>query len=177
MSTEVYKTLVVGPRNVGKSSLVRRFLSDKFSGSYTATVGVAMGVGKFEFPEGRVVLSLVDLGGQESFRSLRNRFYQGAHHVILVFDVTSRKTFDTVPKWFQSLNDGIWISNEEKKSATLVANKIDLTSTRKITTDEALQMASIMSVDYFETSAKTGENVPELFLHAATSCRKQAGRL
>ncbi|MHA1479985.1 MAG: Rab family GTPase [Candidatus Thorarchaeota archaeon] len=170
LSVVVYKCLVVGPRNVGKSSIIRRYLEDIFQESYTATIGVGMNVASFEMPEGKVVLSVVDLGGQQSFSALRNRFYQGAHYVSVVYDVADRETFDAIPKWVESLNQSVCTLGDSIVGA-LVANKIDIESDRVVTKEEGTQLAGVLSLDYFETSAKTGDNISELFIHAASTAQ------
>ena len=170
MSAEIYKCLVVGPRNVGKSSIIRRYLEDVFQETYTATIGVGMNVAALEFPEGKVVLSVVDLGGQQSFAALRNRFYQGAHFVLVVYDVTDKETFDAIPQWVESLNQTVCTMGNSIVGA-LVANKVDKESERVISESEGNQLAGVLSLEYFEASAKTGQNISEIFLHAATSSR------
>ena len=171
LTAEVYKTLIVGPRNVGKTSLVRRYLLGRFETTYTATVGADLSVATLNFPEGTVILSVVDLGGQQTFAALRNRFYQGAHHVILVYDKTDRSTFEDIPKWFETLTEGIRMPSYIFLAGSLVANKADLKDASEVTTEEGHQLADLLSMKYFETSAKTGTNVGEVFIHAATSCR------
>jgi len=156
---------------VGKTSLFRRYLSGKFEPDYTATVGVDMNVATLEFPDGRVVLDVIDLAGQQSFVSLRNRFYQGAHHLILVYDMTDRSTFEEVPKWFQAIAQGACPSGGMLLTGSLVANKADMVQNIQVKTQEGQDLAKMMSMDYFEASAKTGQNVSEIFLHAAVSCR------
>ena len=171
LTTEVYKTLIVGPRNVVKTSLVRRYLLGRFETTYTATVGADLSVATFDFPEGTIVLSVVDLGGQQTFAALRNRFYQGAHHVILVYDRTDRSTFEDIPKWYETLTEGIRMPTYIFLAGSLVANKVDLTDATEVTEEEGRQLADLLSMKYFETSAKTGINVAEIFIHAASSCR------
>ena len=171
LTAEVYKTLIVGPRNVGKSSLVRRYLLGRFETTYTATVGADLSVATFDFPEGTIVLSVVDLGGQQTFAALRNRFYQGAHHVILVYDKTDRSTFEAIPKWYETLTEGIRMPSYIFLAGSLVANKVDLTEDAEVTEEEGRQLAHLLSMKYFEASAKTGVNVAEIFIHAASSCR------
>lgn len=156
---------------MGKTSLFRRYLSGKFEPHYTATVGVAMNVATLEFPDGRVVLDVVDLAGQQSFVSLRNRFYQGAHHLILVYDMTERSTFEEVSKWYDAITQGACPSGGMHLTGSLVGNKADITQKLTVTTQEGQDLAKLLSLEYFEASAKTGQNVSEIFVHAAVSCR------
>jgi small GTP-binding protein len=169
LSAEVFKTLIIGPPNVGKTSLVRRHHVGEFNDAYAATIGVGMNVATFDLPSGKVVLSILDVGGQESFSALRTRFAAGAHHIILVFDLTDRSTFDTIPKWWESIQM-VCTREYGLLGGTLVGNKVDVTDKREVTNEEAKLLADMLCLDYFETSARTGENVAELFLHAASDC-------
>jgi small GTP-binding protein len=171
LSTEVFKIVLAGPRNVGKTSLLRRYLSGKFEPHYTATVGVDMNVATLDFPDGRVVLDVVDLAGQQSFVSLRNRFYQGTHHLILVYDMTDRSTFEEVPKWYDAITQGACPSGAMHLTGSLVGNKVDMVEKTTVTSQEGRGLAKLLALEYFEASAKTGQNVSEIFLHAAASCR------
>jgi small GTP-binding protein len=173
LSGEIYKILLIGPPNVGKTSLVKRFTSGEFEDSYVATVGVSFSVSRMDFPEGRIVMTLLDLGGQESYENLRDRFYQGAHYVILVYDQTDRSTFQEIPKWYETFCRNVCVPQTIFVPGALTANKSDLFKERQVTSDEGRQLANILAWDYFETSAVTGMNVSELFIKAAYSCRRQ----
>ncbi|MGY5874847.1 MAG: Rab family GTPase [Candidatus Thorarchaeota archaeon] len=173
MAVEVYKALIIGPPNVGKTSLLRRYNQGEFSESYSATVGVDMKAQTFEFPDGRIVVTVVDVGGQQSFLGLRNRFFQGAHHVILVFDLSDRATFDEVPNWYSALSDHLCLPDDVHLGGALVGNKADLDESRTVSTLEGQLLADLISFDYFETSAKTGLNVTELFINTATTARER----
>ena len=169
MSAEVFKTLIVGPPNVGKTSLVRRHHVGEFADAYAATIGVGMNVASFDFPDGKVVLSILDVGGQESFSALRTRFAAGSHHIILVFDITDRSTFEQIPQWWESIQT-VCSREYGLLGGTLVGNKIDMKDEREVTHEEAKLLADMLCLEYFETSARTGEKVAELFLHAASDC-------
>ncbi len=172
LPTAVYKALLIGPPNVGKTSLVRRFTQDEFHETYTSTVAAEIRVHAFELPEGRVVLTMVDIGGQQSFLSLRNRFYEGAHYIVLVYDMTDRSTFDVMPTWYSALADTACVATCGPIGGSLVANKCDMRDRRAVSEAEGRALAKMLHFDYFETSAKTGECVAEVFLNAAASARE-----
>ncbi|MBD3405732.1 MAG: GTP-binding protein [Candidatus Lokiarchaeota archaeon] len=174
--TRVYRTLIVGPRNVGKTSLVKRYLYDSFEESYTATVGVDMSVYDLQFPDGRVVVTVLDLAGAQTFQSLKNRFYWDTHHIIAVYDITDKSTFETIPNWYNTISEGLCIPGSLALSGCLVANKVDSRMDNQVDPMEAKLLASLLSWEYYETSAKSGKNVSELFVHAAISCRTNPPR-
>ncbi len=175
LALELYKALVIGPRNVGKSSLVRRYLEDIFTETYTATIGVNMNPANMDFPDGTVVMNIVDLGGQESFSLLRSRFYQGAHHVMLIYDCTERETFDQIVDWYENLALSFCEAAKNPVSGALVGNKCDLKEKMEVSSQEGKQLADVLCLDFFETSAKTGQGVGELFINAATTSRTRFG--
>ncbi|MFW9927172.1 MAG: Rab family GTPase [Candidatus Thorarchaeota archaeon] len=172
MAVELYKAIIVGPPNVGKSSLVRRYQSDEFRETHTSTIGADLSAATFDFPEGRVVLTIADIGGQETFAGLRNQFYQGAHHLIMVYDVTTRSSFERITDLHSALTEKICIQREEFLGGSLVANKSDMADQAQVTEQEGKLLADLLTLKYFATSAKTGMNVSELFHHAAAESRR-----
>ena len=172
MSVELYKAIIVGPPNVGKSSLVRRYQSDEFRETHTATIGADLSAATFEFPEGRVVLTIADIGGQETFAGLRNQFYQGAHHLIMVYDMTDKSTFERITNLHEALTEKICIQRDEFLGGSLVANKADMSDEVEVSSQEGQLLADLLTLKYFETSAKTGMNVSELFHYAAAESRR-----
>jgi len=172
LAIELYKTIIVGPPNVGKSSIVRRYQSDEFRETHTATIGADLSAATFEFPEGRVVLTIADIGGQETFAGLRNQFYQGAHHLIMVYDITDRASFERITDLYEALTEKICIQREEFLGGSLVANKSDMKDEAQVTTQEGQLLADLLTLKFFETSAKTGENVSELFHYAASESHR-----
>ncbi|MDH4214153.1 MAG: GTP-binding protein [Candidatus Thorarchaeota archaeon] len=172
MVAELYKAIIVGAPSVGKSSLVRRYQTNEFREDHTATVAADLSAIAFDFPEGKVVLTVVDVGGQETFAGLRNRFYEGAHHLIMVYDMTNKETFKRITPLHEALTDKICIQRDKFLGGSLVANKCDLKNEAVITEQEGRLLADLLQLDYIETSARTGHNVPEMFLHAATESRR-----
>jgi len=172
MATELYKAIIVGAPSVGKSSLVRRYQTNEFREDHTATVAADLSAMVFDFPEGKVVLTIVDVGGQETFAGLRNRFYEGAHHLIMVYDMTNKETFKRITPLHEALTDKICIQRDKFLGGSLVANKCDLKDEAVITEQEGRLLADLLQLEYIETSARTGHNVPEMFLHAAAESRR-----
>ncbi len=172
MAAELYKAIIVGAPSVGKSSLVRRYQTNEFREDHTATVAADLSAITFDFPEGKVVLTIVDVGGQETFAGLRNRFYEGAHHLIMVYDMTNKETFKRITPLHEALTDKICIQRDKFLGGSLVANKCDLKDEAVITEQEGRLLADLLQLEYIETSARTGHNVPQMFLHAAAESRR-----
>lgn len=171
----LFKIVLIGDAEVGKTTLRKRFLTDVFSDKYQMTIGTEFGVKTLKFllddeGEAQVTFSIMDLAGQEQFGAVRKIFYRGAHGAFVMYDVTNRKSFNHVPLWINEL-----IGNTLKNIPfTIVGNKIDLRPQIPsiVSTEEAQNLVLRLkdekyNVDYIETSAKTGENVQDAFIHIA----------
>ncbi len=172
MAVELYKAIIVGAPSVGKSSLVRRYQTGEFREAHTATIAADLSAITFDFPSGKVVLTVVDVGGQETFAALRNRFYVGAHHLIFVYDMTNKETFKRITPLYEALTEKICIQGDMHLAGSLVANKSDLKSEVVIDEKEGRMLANLLHLEYFETSARTGDNVSEMFLYAASESQR-----
>ncbi len=153
----LFKVIVVGDGAVGKTALTIRFSEGRFQDHYKMTIGVDFAIKMVEIGGRRVKLQIWDTGGQERFSYIRPLYYKGAMAVVYVFDITNRSSFEHLPKWHKEVSDycgGI--------PALLVANKCDLPD-RAVTNPEADQMASQLGGPFYEASAKTGDNVDDLF--------------
>ena len=171
----LFKIVLIGDAEVGKTTLRKRFLTDVFSDKYQMTIGTEFGVKTitFELDNGstvQVTFSIMDLAGQEQFGAVRKIFYRGAHGAFVMYDVTNHESFNHIPMWINEL-----VKNTSKAIPfVVVGNKIDLRSSYDdvITTEEAQELVKKLKmegydVDYIETSAKTGENVRDAFIHIA----------
>jgi small GTP-binding protein len=156
-----FKVLIVGPGAVGKTSILERFVYNRFSENYKLTIGVNFLTKIIDLSgHGIVKLSIWDIGGQERFEMVRTDFYKGAVGAVIVFDLTRMETFNAIEKWL----------NEVRHYAgnipfILIGNKADLLEhfVRVVEKEEAEEFARAHNSTYIETSAKTGENVDEAF--------------
>ncbi|ODM93857.1 Ras-related protein Rab-18-B [Orchesella cincta] len=148
------KILIIGQSGVGKSSLLLRFTDDIFDPDQPATIGVDFKVKTLSIDGNLVKLAIWDTAGQERFRTLTPSYYRGAQGAILVYDVSSRASFERLEPWLQELNTYATKSNIVKM---LVGNKID--KDRVVTREEGLQFARRHSMLFIEASAKSKEGV------------------
>ena len=154
------KLIVVGDFAVGKTSLCKRFALGSFKEDYKPTIGVDIYSSRFEIPnKAKVVLNIWDTAGQERFRKLYPKYYKGAKAALVVYDITSRPTFESVPEWVNSIR-----KNVGDIPIVLVGNKADLEPYRRVKKEEGEEMAKKLDLGSFiETSAKSGENVDKPF--------------
>jgi len=158
----IYKYIIVGDSGVGKTCLLLRMTTKRYEPTYDMTIGVDFGQYEYDYGDKLIKLQIWDTAGQESFRSITRAYYRGAVCAILVYDVTSRHSFESIRGW---LSDIYLYSNYDNHiTIVLVANKIDATQRRVVSTEEGKNLAMEYKIIYYETSAKTGDNVSNIFL-------------
>lgn len=159
----VFKIVAVGQGGVGKTSLIRRWAYDKFDSSYVQTLGVDFSTKEIVASRSeRVKLVCVDTAGQEYYGRIRPGYYSGANGAFIVFDLTNRNSFESLPKWVAELRKYL-----PEVPIAIVGNKLDLTEeegVRRATKAEAEAFAAENGMSYFETSAKVGEGVDVVFV-------------
>ena len=155
----IVKITLLGEKNVGKTSLVYRYIENKFRESYKATLGVNLLKKDMDVDCNSVSAQVWDLGGQESFRSLRKLYLEGSNGALVMFDLTERKTFDKLNEWIESFRE-----SRGEQPIVLIGNKSDLENQRKVTDKEASNFAKDNNIELILTSAKTGQNVEEAFI-------------
>ena len=155
-----FKILLLGDSSVGKTCFLKRYTDNTFQDAYLSTIGFDF---KFKFvtlDNGKTVkVQLWDTAGQERFRTIAKSYYKGAHGIILIYDVTNRKTYDNIKKWLNQIKE----EASSRISIILVANKIDCEEEREVTKDEGESLAKSSGLPFFEASAKDSINVNESF--------------
>ncbi|CAK62890.1 unnamed protein product (macronuclear) [Paramecium tetraurelia] len=154
-----FKIIIVGDTNVGKSCLLLQFTDLRFKNTHDTTIGIGFGSREIRVMDQNVNLHIWDTAGQESFRSLTRSFYRGAIGGILVFDVTSRQSFQGLVQWYEKIQSYAC----DEIELIIVGNKTDLEEQRQVSQKEGMQFAKQYNFEYFETSAKTGLNVNQVF--------------
>jgi len=159
----LFKFIIIGDAATGKSCLLHRFIDDQFKTESTHTIGVEFGSKIVEVGGQSIKLQIWDTAGQERFRSVTKSYYRGAAGAILVYDVTSRDSYNNVSSW---LGDARNLA-DKNIAIVLVGNKIDLANDREVTFLEASRFAQENELMFLETSARTGEGVTEVFMKCA----------
>jgi small GTP-binding protein len=153
--------LLLGDSCVGKTSLISRYANGIFKDEYIATVGLDF-VSKQEIINDKNInVKLWDTAGQERYKALTPSYLRGADGVVLVYDVTNSETFDNLKFWIDSLKNNLG-ENNTFLPIVINGNKIDIDD-RDISKEDANKFAQENNYKYFETSAKSGVGVDELF--------------
>ncbi|NHJ13108.1 MAG: GTP-binding protein [Candidatus Thorarchaeota archaeon] len=163
----MFKLVALGDGAVGKTSCIRRYTEDSFSERYIATIGTTFALKTVDvtMPDGNRVTARVvlwDLAGQPTYNELRRRYMAGASMAIIVYDVTRPQTFLDLGEWFTK-----FITVCPNSVVAVVANKIDRQD-RLVPPAAGDMIRNWLDVLYFETSAKSGENINELFTDLVT---------
>ncbi|KAG9395119.1 Small GTPase superfamily [Carpediemonas membranifera] len=164
-----FKVVFLGDQATGKTSIVQRFLNNTFAGDqengYAPTVGIDF-ITKTIFLEDRTVrLQLWDTAGMERFRALVPTYIRDSSIAIVVFDLTDRRSFLSIPHWMGEIER----ERGGDIATFLVGNKLDLESARAVSEEEGQQEAEKHGASYVETSAKTGANIKALFRNVSLS--------
>ncbi|XP_057458278.1 ras-related protein RHN1-like isoform X2 [Lotus japonicus] len=157
------KLVLLGDMGTGKTSLALRFVKGQFYPNQEPTVGAAFFTQILSLSEATVKFDIWDTAGQERYHSLAPMYYRGAAAAIVVYDISSIDTFVQAKKWVQELQR----HGNQKLVMALAANKSDLEPKREVETEEGEKFAQENGMFYMETSAKTAENINELFYEIA----------
>ncbi|MFX1317309.1 MAG: Rab family GTPase [Promethearchaeota archaeon] len=157
-----FKVLILGPGAVGKTSLLYRYVKNEFPMDYILTIGANFLTKNLVVLNRNVFLQIWDIGGQRRFKLLHKNFYEGANGVLLIFDLTRRKTFEQMKSWLSEVYDTL----ETRIPFILIGNKSDLIEYMEdfVSKNEATWFAEQENTIYVETSAKTGHNVEKAFI-------------
>ena len=157
-----FKIIIVGDSGVGKSSLLKRAVQNRFDGSYQATIGFEFLLMHFKVNDLKLKLQIWDTCGQEMYRSLVQGFYRNTSLALIVYDVNQKKTYDALDIWLKDIRQ----HTEQELPIFIAGNKSDLE--KVVPSEEARIFAVSNRTKYFtECSAKNGYNVKEIFYEAA----------
>ena len=155
---EKCQILIIGDSTVGKTSILSRFVNGTFNANYLATVGLDNFTKDETIDDKNVHIKIWDTAGQERFKALTKGFFRNAEGIMIVYDVTNQETFDSLKNWIQSIKDNMGNDFMERVPIVIIGNKID-SDEREVKTEDAESFCKQQNYPYFETSAKTGENI------------------
>ena len=154
-SSRLFKIVVIGDAGVGKSAILLRLSTGIFEPELPSTIGVDFHTKRLRVNDQTVKLTLWDTAGQERFRALTSSYYRNCNGIILVYDVSCKRSFDHVHSWMDEIDTYVL---RQQVCVMLVGNKIDLKE-RQISTEEANKYAQTQAMAYTETSAKSDEGI------------------
>ena len=157
----VYKILLLGDSTVGKTCFLLRYCDKRFQEAHLSTIGLDYRLKSMTLKNGKnIKLQIWDTAGQDRFRAITKNYYKGANGIILIYDVTNLQSYENVKNWISQIK-------EEANPNVLIylaGNKIDVgEEDRVVKTEEGQKIANELNLPFYETSAKNGVNVNEIF--------------
>ncbi|XP_062495871.1 ras-related protein Rab-37 isoform X3 [Pezoporus occidentalis] len=166
------KVMLLGDSGVGKTCFLLQFKDGAFlSGMFIATVGIDFRNKVVSVDGVKVKLQQIwDTAGQERFRSVTHAYYRDAQALLLLYDITSKMSFDNIRAWLTEIHEYA----QKDVVIMLLGNKADVSSERAVRTEDGASLAREYGVPFMETSAKTGMNVELAFLAIAKELKQRA---
>jgi len=147
-----FKILTVGDNGVGKTTFLNKWGGDQIGN------GVDYRNKKMNIDNKEINVTLWDTGGMERFKNITLTYYRGAHAVLLFFDLTNKDSFENLVMWHSDSER----YTQGKSLLVVVGNRLDLSNERTVQENEIIEFCNLKSIDHFETSAKTGDNVDNI---------------
>ena len=155
----IFKVLLLGNSDVGKSSLILRYVDQVWSDTFVPTIGVDFKVKTLEIDNKQIKMQIWDTAGQERFRNVISSYFRGSHGIFLIYDITNRDSFKNLENWLIEIEKNA----SQNVLKILIGNKSDLVDDREIKTEEGQAFANRNGMKFIETSAKMNTNVNEAF--------------
>lgn len=153
------KIVSLGESRVGKSCLIKRFCEgNRFVSQYIPTIGIDYGARQFNVDNHQFYAHFWDMSGDDSYFEVRNEFYGDTDGFLIVFDMGNRDSFVQLGRWIDEAKK----YGADVSTAVLCGNKVD-GGKLVVSSEEGTNFAKKLGIPYFETSAKSGKNVPEAF--------------
>ena len=164
-----FKYIIIGDAYVGKSNLLLRYAHGQFKDDYQLTIGVEFAAKNVKIRGKTYRIQIWDTAGQESFRSITRGYYKSSVCALVVYDISNKESFNNISTWIEDCK------NQSPKTIffVLVGNKSDLEDKRKVSTEEGQELAEKYGIPFYETSAKTGTNINEIFYNSAEEIVKK----
>jgi len=179
MNNIQYKLCIFGDGGVGKSTLVNRYLTGKFSEDFKMTIGVEFYVTELTIEKMNVKLQIWDFGGEERFRKLLPGYLMGSSGGIFMFDISRLSSLVHLKDWMEVLKKSLKVQDQHIP-ILMVGGKSDLAKLgkRSVEGDYALEISKKQEIfDFIECSSKSGENVEKVFFTIVRKMLKQSGTI
>ena len=164
------KYIIIGDSGVGKSNILLKYIHDQFNEEFQSTIGVEFGAKNIKIKDKVYRIQIWDTAGQEMFRSITRAYFKSSVCACVVYDITSKTSFENIQSWIEDCKK----LSPKSIFMVLIGNKIDLEDQRKVTYEEGRDCAIKYGMLFFETSAKNGNNISEVFFE---SCKEIAEKL
>ena len=149
----LFNIVLVGGPNTGKSAMMSKYVSNKFTNHNESTIGLDFSTKIFQ----NVKLVIWDLSGNAKYQLICQKYYRGAHGALVFIDLTDHNSMNSIDEWIKSIYE------EHAMPMMLIGTKSDLVNCRQISYEEAYKVAKMYGIEYVETSSANGHNIIEVF--------------
>tara|TARA_Y100000780_G_scaffold59932_1_gene52243 strand:+ start:138 stop:764 length:627 start_codon:yes stop_codon:yes gene_type:complete len=154
------KFIMVGNPGVGKSTLIEKYINNRFVSPNDITIGVEYNYKIVNIDDKKIKIELWDTAGQERFNSIVRSYYRNAIAVFVVYDISNRLSYNALPRWIRILDE----VDSNIKFKVLIGNKTDINTFVHVNKLEGEQVAKKFNFcAFYETSAKNGQNIEDIF--------------
>ena len=160
---EKIKLMVIGETKVGKTALIKKYTRNEFGGTYLTTVGIDFQEKIINVEDKYVKLQIWDTAGQERFRNIAKNYFHTSDGFLLVYDISNKESFEKLYFWYEQIK----LNAPENTKCIVVGNKSDLENKREVSKNEGENFSKEYNISFYETSAKDGINVDEVFKELA----------
>lgn len=157
--------MVIGDAGVGKSCLILQYVDRLFTQSFISTLGVDHKQKIEQLGNTRIKVEVWDTVGQERFRTITSSYYKGASGILVVFDITTKSSFEHVNTWLEEIESFACPTHVK----ALIGNKTDLDASRAVSTQEAEEFAQAKGMLYFETTATEHDSTSRPFVEVVST--------
>lgn len=159
---DTVKLVIIGDSGVGKSSLTIKYATnEKFNPNSTSTIGIDFKLKQVMINEVKYKIQIWDTAGQERYRTITNNYYRMSEGIIFTYSITSKKSFQNVKNWLSECSLRV---NTNDIPKILVGTKCDDVAHRVVSYEDGESLARGCGMKFFETSAKTGQDVDKAFM-------------
>ena len=163
------KFIIIGDDVVGKSNLLSHYVHGQFKPEYQSTIGVEFGAKNVVIRNKTYRIQIWDAGGRESLRKITRTYFKNTVCALVVYDISNRNSFNNVSSWIEDCR----YNSPKTIFMVLVGNKSDLADKRQVSTEEGRELAEKYEMKFYETSAKIGENVNDIFYDSVDEIAKK----
>ena len=155
-----FKILLIGDLGVGKSCVILRYVEGDFPENIMSSIGVDFKTKQIELDDHSIKMQIWDTAGHEKFRTITTSYYKSAQAIIILYDITQKSSFDHIRNWITEIDK----FGKQGVLKVIVGNKLDLENNRKISKEDAENLALKYGVKLWEVSAKDNTNIEEMFI-------------
>lgn len=166
------KIILIGDSGVGKTNFLSQFVRNQFNPDSKTTIGVEFATKTIQLDDKVIKASIWDTAGQERYRAITSAYYKGALGAMLLYDVTSQISFNSLAKWLKELKD----NSDNQIIVMLVGNKCDLQELRIINQQEGIKFAEQNELLFIEASALDSTNVQAAFTELISAIIDKYGK-